>query len=219
MEVAAYLSDKASSASVVGNSEIPFQQTLGPKIGKAMMKMLEDQRVKFYMKDSIIELRGEAGKVKEAVLKSGAVLPVDVLVCGIGVRAASGFLRDSGINLDSKGAVLVDKFMQTNVPGVFAAGDVTSFPLWYWTDQRVSIGHWQLAQMHGYGEGFSEVLLKGKVEDLKFVAFYIKEENVAAVASMNSDPVVSQVAEFLSSGRKISKNEAVSDDMTWLELH
>nr|XP_006006157.2 PREDICTED: apoptosis-inducing factor 3-like isoform X3 [Latimeria chalumnae] len=217
MEVAAYLSDKASSASVVGNSEIPFQQTLGPKIGKAMMKMLEDQRVKFYMKDSIIELRGEAGKVKEAVLKSGAVLPVDVLVCGIGVRAASGFLRDSGINLDSKGAVLVDKFMQTNVPGVFAAGDVTSFPLWYWTDQRVSIGHWQLAQMHGhvaalnmlkrpmemrsvpffwtsllgkslryagYGEGFSEVLLKGKVEDLKFVAFYIK-----------------------------------SDDMTWLELH
>nr|XP_014339653.1 PREDICTED: apoptosis-inducing factor 3-like isoform X1 [Latimeria chalumnae] len=39
MEVAAYLSDKASSASVVGNSEIPFQQTLGPKIGKAMMKV------------------------------------------------------------------------------------------------------------------------------------------------------------------------------------
>ena len=43
----------------------------------------------------------------------------------------------------------LQQFMRTNVPGVFCGGDVASFPLAMAKDQRVTIGHWQMAQAHG----------------------------------------------------------------------
>lgn len=39
MEVAAYLSDKASSVTVIGSSKFPFQSSLGPDIGKMTMQV------------------------------------------------------------------------------------------------------------------------------------------------------------------------------------
>lgn len=39
--------------------------------------------------------------------------------------------------------------MRTNIPDVFSAGDITSFPLTVRGDQRVNIGHWQLSQAQG----------------------------------------------------------------------
>ncbi|MGH0162815.1 UNVERIFIED_CONTAM: hypothetical protein FKN15_043938 [Acipenser sinensis] len=251
MEVASYLSATASSVSVIGNSAVPYQNTLGTEIGRVARKMLEEKSVKFYMQDSVTELRGENGKVKQVLLKSGRILPADVFVTGIGVQPNSAFLKGSTVALDSTGAVIVDKFMQTDVPGVFAAGDVTSFPLSLRKDKMVNIGHWQLAHAHGriaalnmlkkrvginsvpffwtmlmgksfryagYGEGHTEVIMKGKVEEMKFLAFYIKEDVVVAVASLNFDPSVSQVAEVMASGRTISKAQAMSDDMSWLKL-
>ncbi|XP_043910294.1 apoptosis-inducing factor 3-like isoform X2 [Protopterus annectens] len=251
MEVAAYLSDKAASVCVVGSSKVPFQAVLGSDIGSTVMKMLEEHGVKFYMENTIKELKGQNGKVKEAILKSGTVLPVDVVLTGIGVAPESAFLSGSGIHLDSKGFIIVDKHMQTNIQGVFAAGDVASFPLPLMNSKRVSIGHWQLAlaqgrsaalnmlkrkevfnsvpffwtsllgksiRYAGYGEGFTEIIMKGNPKEMKFLAFYIREENVVAVSSMNFDPAVARIAEILASGKQISKAEAQSsEEDKWLK--
>lgn len=46
--------------------------------------MLAEKNVKFYMNDSVMEVRGQDGKVKEVVLKSTRVLPADVFIVGIG---------------------------------------------------------------------------------------------------------------------------------------
>ncbi|XP_007906684.1 apoptosis-inducing factor 3 isoform X2 [Callorhinchus milii] len=149
MEVAAYLTDKAHSVSVIGIENIPFRKVLGEKVGRSIMKMFETNRVKFYMQNEVSELRGQDGKVKEVVLKSGKVLRADVCVVGAGVVPATLFLKQSGINMDSKGFLPVNKLMQTNVPGVFAAGDVVTFPLAFRNNKKVNVGHWQMAHMHG----------------------------------------------------------------------
>ncbi|XP_048412410.2 apoptosis-inducing factor 3 isoform X1 [Stegostoma tigrinum] len=149
MEVAAYLTDKAHSVSVVGIENIPFRKVLGEKVGRSIMKMFETNRVKFYLQNEVSELRGQDGKVKEVVLKSGKILRADVCVVGIGVVPATSFLKQSGINMDSKGFLPVNKLMQTNVPGVFAAGDVVTFPLAFRNNKKVNVGHWQMAHMHG----------------------------------------------------------------------
>jgi len=47
----------------------------------------------------------------------------DLVLVGTGVTPNTGFLKGSGIALDGNGAVDVDEFMQTSVPGVWAAGD------------------------------------------------------------------------------------------------
>lgn len=39
--------------------------------------------------------------------------------------------------------------MQTNIPGVFAAGDVVTFPLAFRNNKKVNVPHWQMAHMQG----------------------------------------------------------------------
>ncbi|EAX02929.1 apoptosis-inducing factor like, isoform CRA_e [Homo sapiens] len=84
MEVAAYLTEKAHSVSVVELEETPFRRFLGERVGRALMKMFENNRVKFYMQTEVSELRGQEGKLKEVVLKSSKVVRADVCVVGIG---------------------------------------------------------------------------------------------------------------------------------------
>ncbi|XP_069471490.1 apoptosis-inducing factor 3-like isoform X4 [Ambystoma mexicanum] len=250
MEVASFLSDKAASVSVVGRTEVPFQAVLGPQIGNVAMKMLQERGVVFHMKSGVAELKGENGKVQEVLLEGGDMLPADVVVAGLGVTPCAGFLQGSEIATDSSGAIFVDQFMRASIVGVFAAGDVASFPLSILDGRRVNIGHWQMAHAHGrivalnmighqvalnsvpffwtsllgksirytgYGDGYTDILVKGKPEELSFLAFYIKDDLVVAAASMNFDPAVSQVAEILLTGRKITKEEAQSDDLSWLK--
>ncbi|XP_038670127.1 apoptosis inducing factor mitochondria associated 4 isoform X1 [Scyliorhinus canicula] len=250
MEVAAFVAENAKSVTVIGTSEVPYQHVLGIEIGKAIMKAFEEEAVKFYMLDHVTELRGEDGLLKEIELASGNVLPADICVVGIGVTPATDFLKGSRIKTESKGTIVVNEFMQTSVAKVFAAGDVTSFPLPLHKNQSVNIGHWQLAHRQGhvaamnmqrkkigirtvpffwtffygkslryagYGAGYEEVIIHGTINELKFVAFYIKEDKVVAVASLNYDPVVAQVAEVLALGKTISKSEAEDEDRPWLK--
>uniref|UniRef100_H3DFC3 Apoptosis inducing factor mitochondria associated 5 n=1 Tax=Tetraodon nigroviridis TaxID=99883 RepID=H3DFC3_TETNG len=241
MEIASYLIDKASSIAVIGSSEMPYQNTLGPEIGRVTMKMLAEKNVEFHMNDSVVEVRGQEGKVKEVVLKSARVLLADVFIVGIGVKPNSEFLRGSGIQLDSRNFVMVDKYMRTNMPGVFCGGDVATFPLTMAKNRPVHIGHWQMAQAHGriaalnmlekptelssvpfywtvllgktiryagYGEGYTEIVVKGRLEDKKFLVLYIKDDAVVAAGSLNYDPAVSAVAQRLMAGKVITKEEA-----------
>ncbi|XP_005218288.1 apoptosis-inducing factor 3 isoform X1 [Bos taurus] len=249
MEVAAYLTEKAHSVSVVEVEETPFRRFLGERVGHTLMKMFENNRVKFYMQTEVSELRAQEGKLKEVVLKSSKVVRADVCVVGIGAVPATGFLRQSGISLDSRGFIPVNKMMQTNIPGVFAAGDAVTFPLAWRNNRKVNIPHWQMAHAQGrvaaqnmlaqeaeistvpflwtamfgkslryagYGEGFDDVIIQGDLDELKFVAFYTKGDEVISVASMNYDPIVSKVAEVLASGRTIRKREVETGDMSWL---
>uniref|UniRef100_A0A8C7SK11 Apoptosis inducing factor mitochondria associated 4 n=1 Tax=Oncorhynchus mykiss TaxID=8022 RepID=A0A8C7SK11_ONCMY len=168
MEVASYLADKAASVAMVGNGSYPFERSLGPEIGKMTMQMLEESKVKFYMNDGVVEIRGENGKVKEVVLKSGAVVETDVVIAGIGVIPNSDFLKESQVEVDSRKAVIIDKFMRTNIPNVFGAGDVTSFPLTIRKDQRVNIGHWQLASAHGRVAALNMLQKQIKIDSVPF---------------------------------------------------
>uniref|UniRef100_H3DEP3 AIF family member 3 n=1 Tax=Tetraodon nigroviridis TaxID=99883 RepID=H3DEP3_TETNG len=257
MEVAAALTDKAHSVSVIGIESVPFKQALGEKVGKAVMKLFEANRVKFYMMNEVSEMVGHHGQLKEVVLNSGKVLRADVCVIGAGSVPATGFLKQSGIHMDSKGFITVNKTMQTNVEGVFAGGDAVIFPFPPRNNKKVNIPHWQMAHVHGrvaalgmlgraadiktvpffwsamfgktlryagYGDGFDDVIIQGDLDELKFVAFYTRSEEVVAVASMNYDPIVSRVAEVLGSGKTIKKRDvdlasmstSRTGDISWL---
>jgi len=54
-------------------------------------------------------------------LSNGQRLPADLVISATGVRPNIGFLADSGIRCGV--GVLTDEFLQTNVPGIYAAGD------------------------------------------------------------------------------------------------
>jgi len=64
------------------------------------------------------------GGVEKAVsvVTAGGTLPADVVVLAIGVRPATEFLQGSGLEM-FKGTIVVDEYMQTNLPDIYAAGD------------------------------------------------------------------------------------------------
>lgn len=53
-------------------------------------------------------------------------LPADVVIAAIGVRPDSQLARSAGVAVNSAGAILTDGNGRTNVPGIFAAGDVAA---------------------------------------------------------------------------------------------
>ncbi len=58
-----------------------------------------------------------------AVQTDRAIYTADLVIVAVGVRPATGFLRGSGIEMAGNGAVVVDRYMRTSVPDVYAAGD------------------------------------------------------------------------------------------------
>lgn len=65
----------------------------------------------------------DSGKTVSGVrLSNGDSLPADVVLIAVGVVPNTGFLAGSGINVDA--GIVVDNYLQTNLPGIYAAGDV-----------------------------------------------------------------------------------------------
>lgn len=60
------------------------------------------------------------------ILKNNARVEAQMVIMSIGVRPDTAFLKDSGIELGSKGEILVNRFMETSAPDVYALGDAVS---------------------------------------------------------------------------------------------
>uniref|UniRef100_A0A914VVB9 Rieske domain-containing protein n=1 Tax=Plectus sambesii TaxID=2011161 RepID=A0A914VVB9_9BILA len=72
----------------------------------------------------------------------------------------------------------------------------------------------------GYGGGHDDVVIHGIVDDLQFVAYYLKKGKVIAVASMGRDPVCAVFAQIFIARKPVTKADIESnpnDDWTsWL---
>jgi predicted acylesterase/phospholipase RssA len=88
---------------------------------------------------------GEA-TVEGVRTRSGKILPCDLALVATGVAPEIEFLQGSGIKIDD--GIVVDRFLQTNHPNIFAAGDVANFfdPVF---NIRRRIEHWDNAIKQG----------------------------------------------------------------------
>ncbi|MFX0057973.1 MAG: NAD(P)/FAD-dependent oxidoreductase [Candidatus Heimdallarchaeota archaeon] len=92
------------------------------KVARILEKKIKENGIKIYLNEEVVEFRGENNKLISVVLKSGRQIVADLAVVTIGMRPNIEFLEDSGIKVDK--GVLVDMYMKTNFPNIFAAGDV-----------------------------------------------------------------------------------------------
>ena len=79
--------------------------------------------IKVLTSTQVTEIAEDTGSTPLTVkTKGGETLAADVVICATGVRSNTAFLHDSGIKVDM--GIIVDEFMQTSAPDVYAAGDV-----------------------------------------------------------------------------------------------
>lgn len=92
----------------------------------AWMNLVEkNKKIKKIFNDEVIEILGK-NKVEGVKLKSGRELKVDGVFVEIGSIPETGLISELGVNLDDRGYIITNKEQKTNVPGFFAAGDITN---------------------------------------------------------------------------------------------
>ncbi|MBD3809893.1 MAG: NAD(P)-binding domain-containing protein [Sulfuricurvum sp.] len=91
------------------------QRDIEESISKGLIRPL--------LNTEITELESESGKVK-VIFSDGSTELFDRLVYAIGGTTPSGFLQNSGIR-EEDGKPVHDENYQTNIPGLFVAGDIT----------------------------------------------------------------------------------------------
>jgi NADPH-dependent 2,4-dienoyl-CoA reductase/sulfur reductase-like enzyme len=103
--------------------------TLDPDMGELVSEALMAVGVQLYREESLQGFETSKGRL-QAVTTDKRTLPADMVILGMGVRPNAALAKESGIELGEKGAIAVNERMQTNVEGVWAAGDcVQSFHL------------------------------------------------------------------------------------------
>ncbi len=120
LEVAENLAAKGVKTTVIDFAPHVLPNFLDPELSEYVENRMADEGI---MPVTGVSLEGAEGSGKvEKVLTSKRGYKADALVLAIGIRPNTGFLEGSGIEM-FKGTILTDRYMRTNVPDVYAAGD------------------------------------------------------------------------------------------------
>src|SRR5205814_7942207 len=125
---------------VVGKESLPLEKIFGRELGNLIRETHEAHGVKFYLERTPALIQD-----RQVQLDDGTILDCDLVVIGIGVRPNTALAEKAGIATDN--GVLVNEFLETNMPGIFAAGDIAS-----WPDPRtgrIRVEHWVVAERQG----------------------------------------------------------------------
>jgi 3-phenylpropionate/trans-cinnamate dioxygenase ferredoxin reductase component len=144
-EVAASARQLGAEVAIVAPEAVPLVRVLGPEVGGVYRDLHAGHGVDLHLSTQIEAIVGN-GAARGVRTTDGVVIEGDLVIVGVGVSPRVELARDAGLTLEN--GILVDEFLATSAPDVFAAGDVAAT----WNtryNKRIRMEHWANALNQG----------------------------------------------------------------------
>jgi NADPH-dependent 2,4-dienoyl-CoA reductase/sulfur reductase-like enzyme/nitrite reductase/ring-hydroxylating ferredoxin subunit len=141
LETAASLRARGLDVHVIGPQSRPLERVLGSELGDMVRQIHEKKGVVFHFGTTATAIDKDV-----VTLKSGEHIPADLVVAGIGVRPDVELAHRAGLTVDN--GIIVDHYLQTNIPGIYAAGDIARWPDPH-SGKPIRVEHWVVAERQG----------------------------------------------------------------------
>jgi 3-phenylpropionate/trans-cinnamate dioxygenase ferredoxin reductase subunit len=213
-EVAASFRQLGVEVKVIEFFAAPLLRVLGPEVAKVYEAIHRDEGVRFHFGEAVESFRG-VSRVEAVVTDKGTRVEGDFVVVGVGIQPNVEWLEGSGIELDNgvivdefcrtnvegvfaagdvanhwhpifERRMRVEHWDNALKQGAAAARNMMGLqtvfddPHWFWSDQ-----YRHNLQYLGYAAEWDELVIRGSLEERKFVAFYLSGGVVKAVAGLN----------------------------------
>jgi NADPH-dependent 2,4-dienoyl-CoA reductase/sulfur reductase-like enzyme/nitrite reductase/ring-hydroxylating ferredoxin subunit len=205
LEVAASLRARGLSVHVVAPEARPMERIMGAAIGDMVRAIHESHGVVFHLGATVTAIAEDV-----ATLSTGKQIAADLVVVGIGVRPEVALAEKAGLAIDH--GVVVNEYLQTSGPDIYAAGDIARWPD-HRTGQRIRVEHWVVAERQGQVAAMN---MLGRKQPFDAVPFFWSQHYDTVISyvghaaqwdrlDVDGDPAARDcVATFWHSGRKLA---------------
>ena len=145
MEVASVLAQKGTETTMLIQEDRVWSRVFTPEMSGFFERYYAARGVHLLKEVKISAFEGKDA-VRAAVLAGGRRIPCDLVVAGIGALPNVELFAGSGIGVDN--GVVVNEYLETNRPGISAAGDIANYPDTIY-EKRRRVEHWDNAVTQG----------------------------------------------------------------------
>ncbi len=225
LETADSLRHRGLSVSIVAPEKVPFENIFGDQVGNMFLEAHRKNGVDFYLSQTVKKFEGN-NSVEAVILENGERLEADMVIVGIGVRPATEVIKGLNLNEDGSvtvdkyfqvnedvyaaGDIARFKFWRTGEDiriehwrvaeqmGRIAGANMTGKKQEYkgvpffWTAQSGFNFRYL-----GYIRNWDNLIIDGEIQSRKFIAYYIKNNMVHAVAGINRDKEMAAIEELM----------------------
>jgi 3-phenylpropionate/trans-cinnamate dioxygenase ferredoxin reductase component len=144
-EVAASARQMGADVAMVDPGAVPLAHVMGPEVGAVFRELHARHGVELHLGTRVEAVVG-TDVARGVRIADGEVIEADLVVVGIGVVPRTELAEAAGIRVGN--GIEVNEFLETSVPGIFAAGDVAA--AWHPAlGERVRVEHWANALNQG----------------------------------------------------------------------
>lgn len=187
LEAAYALYRRGLEVTVVEKAPRIVPQQFDPTASRVLMKNMESEGIRIILNTGIKGIVGTplwkrlfGGKGKGVVLEDGSKLKCELVVVATGARPNTDIVKDTGIRVNR--GIVVDDYMRTSVPDIYAAGDVAE-TVDIATGQRSVTPIWPNAMVQGKNAGYNMAGCPRKYSALIGMQNAVEFREVPAIAA------------------------------------
>src|SRR5471032_1989048 len=233
LEVASSLRKRGMDVTVVAPGKVPLSSQFGDELGRMFQRLHEKNSVVFHMQSKVAAFLGD-DVVSAAQLDNGEKLPADAVIIGTGVRAATDFLQgveladDGGVPVDSSMRAASGLYAAGDIAQFPLPRSDQTLRIEHW---RVAQQHARVAALNmaggdehytgvpyfwtyhfgkrfeylGHASEHDDVVIDGDLDAQAFIAYLLKDGQVAAAVACEREAPAARLAEAMRSSLTLAQ--------------